>query len=227
MRSDHVVRNSMTARKARQVSKVHQPQLSTNQDPRAVRSRDALRRAFLELLETRPLEQITVQEITEAAGVGYVTFFRHHATKEFLLNEIAAEQIRQLVDLTLPVFDAHDTRAASVALCAYVDQHRALWSTLLTGGAAAALREEYIRVSREVAQTRTKADAWCPADIVGILVVSSTLELLTWWLRQKKPVSIDKIAQIHYRAIIAPMISPKKAGNGKDLSSPRRKQNGD
>jgi AcrR family transcriptional regulator len=213
MQSDHSVRNIMTARKARQLSKVHQPELSTNQDPRAIRSREALRRAFLELLETRPLEQITVQEITEAAGVSYVTFFRHHATKEFLLNEIAAQQIRRLVDLTLPIFDARDTRAASVALCAYVDEHRALWCTLLTGGAAAALREEYIRVSREVAQTRTKSDAWCPPDIAGILVVSSTLELLTWWLRQKRPVSIEKVAEIHYRAIISPVISTQKAGN--------------
>lgn len=211
MQSDHSVRNIMTARKARQRSKVHQPELSTNQDPRAIRSREALRRAFLGLLETRPLEQITVQEITEAAGVGYVTFFRHHATKEFLLNEIAAEQIRCLVDLTLPIFDAHDARAASVALCAYVDEHRALWSTLLTGGAAAALREEYIRVSREVAQTRAKTNAWCPVDIVGILVVSSTLELLTWWLRQKKPLSIDKVAEIHYRAVISPVISAQQA----------------
>lgn len=180
-----------------------------------MRSRDALRRAFLELLETRPLEQITVQEITECAGVGYVTFFRHHATKDSLLNEIAEEQIRRLVDLTLPVFDAQNTRAASLALCAYVDEHRALWSTLLTGGAASALREEYIRVSGEVAATRTKTENWCPVDIAGVLVVSSTLELLTWWLRQKKPVNIEKVAEIHYRAIISPVISRKKRATRK------------
>src|SRR5581483_38901 len=138
------------ARKLGQVRKAHQPALFNVQDPRAVRSREALRRAFLELLETKPLDQITIQEITGRAGVGYVTFFRHHGTKESLLNEIAADQIRRLVDLTLPVLDAVDSRAASLALCSYVNEHRALWSTLLTGGAAAVLREEYIRVSAEV-----------------------------------------------------------------------------
>jgi AcrR family transcriptional regulator len=209
------------ARKLGQLSKVHQPHLSTVQDPRALRSREALRRAFLELLESKSLEQITIQEITERAGVGYVTFFRHHATKESLLNEIAADQIRHLVELTLPVFDADDTRGASLALCAYVHEHRALWSTLLTGGAAAALRDEYIRISSEVAENRAGPDSSLPADIAGILVVSSTLELLTWWLRQKKPLRIEQIAEIHEHVIISPVIH---ANDGNYRRPTRRKK---
>jgi hypothetical protein len=142
--------------------------------------------------------------------VGYVTFFRHHATKEALLNEIAADQIERLVELTLPVFDARDTRAASLTLCAYVDEHRALWSTLLTGGAAGVLREEYIRVSMKVSEARALPGGWPPPDIAGILVVSSTLELLAWWLRQKKPIAIEEVAEMHDRLIISPVISPNK-----------------
>src|SRR5262249_9722475 len=108
------VSGSKMARKSGQAHKGHQAPLFNVQDPRAVRSREALRGAFLELLETKALDQITIQEITERAGVGYVTFFRHHGTKESLLNEIAADQIRRLVELTLPVLDAVDSRAASI-----------------------------------------------------------------------------------------------------------------
>ncbi|MBV8806459.1 MAG: TetR/AcrR family transcriptional regulator [Sinobacteraceae bacterium] len=194
------------ARKLGLVHKGHQPPSFNAEDPRAVRSREALRRAFLELLEIKALDQITIQEITERAGVGYVTFFRHHGTKEALLNEIAAAQIRRLVDLTLPVLDAVDSRAASLALCSYVNEHRALWSTLLTGGAAAALREEYVRVSREVAEVRAKPGYWLPSDIAGILFVSSTLELLTWWLRQANPIPVEQVAEMHDRVITSPII---------------------
>jgi AcrR family transcriptional regulator len=165
-----------------------------------------LRSAFLELLETKALDQITIQEITDRAGVGYVTFFRHHGTKESLLSEIAADQIRRLVDLTLPVLDAVDSRAASVALCSYVNEHRALWSTLLTGGAAAVLRDEYIRIATEVAEVRAKPGACLPPDIAGILFVSSTLELLKWWLRQKSPVPVERVAEMHDRVITSPVI---------------------
>jgi AcrR family transcriptional regulator len=180
------------------------------QDPRSARSREALRRAFLSLLEVKPLEHITIQDITSSAELGYVTFFRHHATKESLLKEIAADQIRFLVKLTLAVLDRSNVRTASLALCSYVDEHRALWSTLLTGGAASVIREEYIRLSSEVAETRTPPDSWLIPEIAGILVVSATIELLTWWLRQKEPESIEEIAEIHERIIISPVMNAKK-----------------
>jgi AcrR family transcriptional regulator len=207
------------ARKLGQALKGHQPLLFNAQDPRAVRSREALRSAFLELLETKALDQITIQEITDRAGVGYVTFFRHHGTKELLLSEIAADQIRRLVELTLPVLDAVDSRAASVALCSYVNEHRALWTTLLTGGAAAVLREEYIRVSAEVARGRAKPDAWLPPDIAGILFVTSTLELLTWWLRQKRPIPIERVAEMHDRVITSPVIQCDETPAGERLGA--------
>jgi AcrR family transcriptional regulator len=198
------------ARKPGLVHKTHQPRLLNAQDPRAIRSREALRRAFLELLETRALEQITIQQITDTAGVGYVTFFRHHTTKESLLGEIAADQIKRLVELSLPVLDAQDSRAASLVLCSYVNEHRALWSVLLNGGAAAVLREEYIRVSLEVSATHSRPDSFLPTDIAGILFVSSTLELLAWWLRQDRPLSVERVAAMHDRVITSPVIQSEK-----------------
>jgi AcrR family transcriptional regulator len=200
------------ARKLATVRSARSQQSPGEQDPRSVRSREALRRAFLALLEVKPLDQITIQDIASCAGVGYVTFFRHHATKDSLLREIATDQIQRLVDLSLAALDRSNSnvRAASLALCAYVDQHRALWTTLLTGGAAAVLREEFIRLSGVVAEKRTPPDSWLSAEIGGILTVSSTLELLTWWLRQKEPLPIEDIADIHERIIILPVMNSKK-----------------
>jgi len=189
--------------------KIHKPHLSTAQDARAVRTRDALRRALLELLEVKPLDQITIRDISATARVGYTTFFRHHPTKDSLLNDVAAEQIERLVCLVLPVLDAGDTRAVSVAFCSYVDQHRALWSTLLTGGAAGALREEFMRISREIAAARSQPDHWLPSEVAVILVISATIELLSWWLRQKDPVSIEHIAMIHDRIVVSPTLNSR------------------
>ena len=45
----------------------------------------------------------------------------------------------------MPVMDAHDLRAGSTALFAYVKAHRPLWLTLLTGGAAGTIRDEFLR----------------------------------------------------------------------------------
>ncbi len=172
-----------------------------------MRTREALRKAMLDLLSTKPFEQITIRELAADAGIGYTTFFRHHPTKESLLEEIATEEIRQLIDYTLVTFNASDTDTASLALCQYVDQHRTLWSTLLTGGAASALRDEFVRVAQEVAANTPEQSDWLPAEFGVILVASSTIELLAWWLRQDDPMPLEKIAEIYRRAVLGPVFT--------------------
>jgi hypothetical protein len=51
-------------------------------------------------------------------------------------------------------------------------------------------------------------------EIAGILVVSATIELLTWWLRQKHPQPIERVAEIHERIIISPVMNAKKRSRG-------------
>jgi AcrR family transcriptional regulator len=204
------------------VRKILRPHLKTARDARAVRTREALRRALLGLLDLKPLEQITIRDICDVADVGYTTFFRHHSTKESLLNDIAAEQIGQLVGLALPVADRSDARAASVALCSYVDNHRKLWSTLLTGGAAGAMRDEFIRLSRLIAATRARPGTWPPPEIAAILVVSSTIELLSWWLRESKPMTVEQVAEIHERVVLTPAVNAGEINLGRAVRHARR-----
>ena len=162
-------------------NKIYRPHFTTAKDARVVRTRESLRRALLELLQTSSFESITIREIAATAGIGYTTFFRHHPTKESLLDEIAAEEMRRLLEFVQSGFDTEDTRAASLALFNYVDRHRALWSTLLTGGAASTLRDEFIRVSKRVAEDAGRSADWLPAEVGIVLVASGTIELLAWW----------------------------------------------
>lgn len=202
-------------------NKIYQPHLSTANDARAVRTREALRQALLGLLEVKPLEQITIRDIAAAADIGYTTFFRHHPTKESLLDDLAAEQIGRLVNLVMPVMVAKDASAASQALFAYVDEQRSLWSTLLTGGAAGALREEFLRISHELAVSWPEPPrTWPPVEVVTLLAVSGTIELLAWWLRQENPLSVDEVAEIHSR-VVMPAVNGTVAPAGR--AAPRRK----
>jgi AcrR family transcriptional regulator len=184
----------------------YRPHLKTAKDARAVRTREALRSAMLALLALASLDKITILDISQTAGIGYTTFFRHYPTKESLLDDVAAGEIAHLIGLTVPIAVAVDVHAAGVALFNYVDEHRKLWSALLTGGAQAAMRNEFLRLSREIAATRDHVNDWPPSDISTILVVSSTVELVSWWLQQKKPLSIEEVATIYERVIIHPHV---------------------
>jgi len=127
---------------------------------------------------------------------------------------VAAEQIAQLISLTVPIAETEDVHSAGIALFTYVSEHRKLWSALLTGGAEAAMRNEFLRLSREIAATRTRVNKWPPADISTILVVSSTVELVSWWLQQKKPPKIEEVASIYEHIIIQPHVRSERIPPG-------------
>lgn len=59
-----------------------------SQDPRAVRTRMAFEEAFKDLLQTKPLQKITVTEIAQNAGFARHTFYNHYETKEDILDTL-------------------------------------------------------------------------------------------------------------------------------------------
>ncbi len=202
---------------------MYSPHLSTAQDARAVRTRKALRQALLELLENKPLDQITVRDITAGANIGYASFFRHCQSKEALLDEVTAEQIEQLIGLAFSVLRGGTIRDAAIALFSYVDQHRKLWSTLLTGGAAGAVREQFVRYTSQLAAGLTRPGQRFPTDIAVIFASSGTIELLAWWLRQKKPLPVEQVAEIYDHFVVSPTLGNDATGAWR-TEQPKRKK---
>ena len=127
----------------------HKPGRAVNRgDARVDRSRAALRAALLALLNRRRFEDLTIRAITARAGVGYATFFRHYPDKRALLHDVAATAIGELLARAMPIAAADDSRGACLVLCRYVHGQRRLWRALLNGGAAATVRDEFLRQAR-------------------------------------------------------------------------------
>jgi AcrR family transcriptional regulator len=187
----------------------NRPPIATVTDVRMLRTRESLQRALLSLLERKQLDQVTIRDIVAEAGIGYATFFRHHASKEELLDEIAAEQVRRLMTLTLPLLNPTDTRASCVAVFQYVSKHRALWSALLTGGAANTLRAEFIRLAQEGA-AGARANDWLPVELGTVCGVAAAIEIIAWWLRQPiDEYTEEQVAVFLDRLVVAPATAPE------------------
>ena len=112
-----------------------------------------------------------------------------------------------MLALTLPILFAEDSRAASTALCRYVEEHRKLWSALLTGGAGGTMREEFVRQAQQIAAASPSPDScWLPGDLKVVYAVGGTLDVLAWWLKQSPALPIERVAEILDRLVIAPTL---------------------
>lgn len=179
--------------------------MSRPHDARAVRSRDALRRALLELAETAQFDQISIRDITTAAEVSYPVFYRRYASKEDLLRDVAEEEVRRLLSLSSSAGDDGPAAAENmVPLCEYVHAHRKLWKALLTSGVAPVMRTEFMRIARDVPPSQHKRKSTIPHDLALAYVTGGIFEILAWWLGQPEDYPIDKVAKFLNALVIQP-----------------------
>jgi AcrR family transcriptional regulator len=181
--------------------------LSSRTDARQIRTRNTLLEALLGLIQVRPFDQVTIREIAREAGIGYATFFRHYPSKEALLHDLAAGEVASLLEQALPVLFAVDTRQSCMTLFEFVAARRTLWSALLTGGAAALLKEEFTTQAKRIAEAEGDVGGWLPDELRVVFAVSASVEIISWWLKQGPDFGIERIAEILDRLVVAPSIA--------------------
>ena len=64
----------------------------------ASEAEDKIAKAFLDLLDEKPADSISVKEIAERAGVSRVTYYRHYSSKEEILERYACSVLDGIVD---------------------------------------------------------------------------------------------------------------------------------
>lgn len=60
-------------------------------------TKDSIKRTFLELLQEKPLGQITVKEITTACGINRNTFYYHYRDITALIESIMTEEANKIL----------------------------------------------------------------------------------------------------------------------------------
>ena len=76
-------------------------------DRRQKKTREAIFRAFTELLSKKHYNQITVGEIIEKADIGRATFYAHFETKDYLLKVLCEELFCHIFDATVDGREQH------------------------------------------------------------------------------------------------------------------------
>src|SRR5690349_14450515 len=92
-------------------------------DPRVKRTRGLLERAFMEVLAEKGFQSISVQDITEKAGVNRATFYAHFPDKYALLDHSIRQGFRHEIEkrlLNACHYSEENLKALIVTVCEFV-----------------------------------------------------------------------------------------------------------
>ena len=92
-------------------------------DPRIRRTRQLLHQALEKLLKVKEFDEISVQEIADAATVNRATFYDHYADKSALLQCLVGSRFHDLLAERRVLFDAtcaSALKAIALAVCDYL-----------------------------------------------------------------------------------------------------------
>lgn len=184
-------------------------------DRRVRRTTHRLKEALLGLINKRPYEAITVQEITQRADVGRSTFYSHYTSKDELLFSGFDRWLLSLVDHVPANGAAHDGFRFSLPLLRHAETQKRFLQATVIGGSDPRVRQKTTALMVAVARRElerlapvrgpgTKQDAIAhEARAHG--VAGAFLGVMAWWLSRgggAKP-SAETVDEIFQR-LVAP-----------------------
>src|SRR5580698_3043652 len=98
-------------------------------DPRMRRTRNLLHEALRKLMQSKSFDDISVQDITEAATVNRATFYDHYADKYALLDAMVAGGFHRMLDERKVSYDGSCASAAGPIVRATCDYLRVFHSS--------------------------------------------------------------------------------------------------
>lgn len=182
------------------------PARGPDADQRVVRTRRRLRDALVELAAQRPLDQVSIRDLTDRAGVGYATFFRHYGGIPELLHGMIDDLYAELT-LLLPPLSGDEPAQAGAVVFRHVRDHQGLYQLMLGADRSLGLLDRIVEVGvAGLLETyEPRPDAGVPVDVAADHLIASFLNLIRWWLERGMPHSPEQMGAIYRDLVLRPV----------------------
>lgn len=180
--------------------KIEQP------DRRVKRTQRLLAEALINLTLEKGYDAVTIRDITEAADIGYATFFRHYPDKDALLAEVLRVVLEELLTLLQPQQRADDPATIGRLLFGYVGEHSAVCRVLLSSHGSSALLQQVIDTgtANVLRDNAPLPGSVVPMEIAAHHIVASSMALIDWWLAHAMPYPPEAMGRIYAELIVGP-----------------------
>jgi AcrR family transcriptional regulator len=171
-------------------------------DQRIRRTHQRLGSALVELIQEKPMDEVTVQEVLDRAAVGRSTFYLHFRDKNDLwLSQL--EQFLEIMSTLLTVRKEKSLRVVPVTeMFAHIGEQKKLYQAMVDAGALDAfydLAQDYF--ARAIKQRLLESGRLgkLPKQELSVrayALAGSLLSLLEWWIdhgAKEPPEEMDRV----------------------------------
>lgn len=186
---------------------LHLAKLKKKTDARVRRTRDALGDALVALMQEKPFETITVQDVLDRARVGRSTFYSHYSDKDDLLMS-DADDFYERVSMGLSAKGDKSDRVFPVKeFFSHIAEARRFVNALSSSGKM----QENMELARghfargierrlgEVPRGHSIPESERPA--IAFAHAGALLSLLTWWIDRGMSQSPEEMDELFHRTV--------------------------
>lgn len=178
-------------------------------DQRIRRTRDRLGDALVELIQEKPFDTITVQDVLDRAGVGRSTFYAHYRDKNDLFLSDADEFFEHVATELSRCKDPSDRVAPVRELFAHVADMLQFHAALVASGRIHDLLElAQAHLARGIEQRlvelqRAGGIAAERRAALAQALAGALLSLLSWWIQRGMPGSPEHMDDLYHGMVWA------------------------
>ena len=186
-------------------------------DRRQKKTRDAIFSAFAELLSQKHYNQISVQEIIDAANVGRTTFYAHFETKDYLLKSLCEELFGHIIDTAMGLPHGHyhyscgsKTDSVFLHLVRHLQENDRNILELLSSENNEIFMKYFktnlrTLIVTQYAEKGLLKSAVLPEDYLINHIASSFVETIDWWVSRGMKETPETITE-YFLSVIEPVL---------------------
>lgn len=170
-------------------------------DRRILKTREAIKKAFFELMAEKDFKEITVHLISERANLNRGTFYLHYLDKFHLLDKCIEEQFADL--LRVCASKGHDhtqfpTFDSILATTEYFEEHFLFYTCMLSNKGMPSFRDRMHQLMVEGIHEQLNMSGinkGMNKEILVQFMASAIVGIVEWWILNNMTVPASQLAR--------------------------------
>ncbi|TAH79409.1 TetR/AcrR family transcriptional regulator [Bacillus subtilis] len=167
-------------------------------DRRVAKTREALKKAVIELMNEKNFDEITIQDIAEQANLNRGTIYLHYQDKYDLLDKLIESHMKELSEMDEWACQM-EWKSGLTHFFEYFEKNYLFFSTMLASKGAHSFRTRLLKYVKEGLVVQIDRESGRNEDIKEDVLLQYTatayVGVIEWWIKNSMPYPPHVVAE--------------------------------